>query len=502
MLSCQISCSSVVSWCAFKLENLYWQLFQEEIQDVPTKCRVLKAFLDRVHGMTNGKLIKRGQTSVRSTGMIAVVFAALFLSSCGGMPSMHSLTGNVFKAKEEILPGKRESILKSRADLTPDLGATKISVNIPAQQANPNWTQPGGTASNAPGHIAFKGTLRPTWTSDAGAGSSSDGQLIPRPIVYNGRVYTLDTEGVVTSFSASSGSIGFRVRLTPETEEKDEGYGGGLAVDGGHLYAATGYGTVVSLDPGSGKALWTKVLGVPIRTSPTAYGGKVFVVTTEGRLYALSGSDGEEIWTQRGLPDRTSILSNISPAVSGKTLVVPYSSGEIIAYDLETGRPVWRDSLATRKSGSSLKSMTNPGRPAIAKGIVYAVGNSGRMIATSKKDGERLWSKTIASTQTPWPVGNMVYIVDRSGMVVAMRSSDGSIVWVKQMARDEGWLGPVLAGDRLWLISNKGRIAGLNPKTGKIVTQKDLGYRIHIAPIVAAGHMYVLTDNAKLVALN
>jgi outer membrane protein assembly factor BamB len=415
---------------------------------------------------------------------------------------MHSLTGNIFKPKEVLLPGEREAVLKSRGDIQPDPDAAKMAISIPAQRANTNWAQPGGDASNAPGHLSFKGALRSLWTSDAGQGSSSDGQLIPRPIVYNGRVYTLDTQGVVTSFSASGGGVGWRVALTPETEEKDEGYGGGLAIDGGRLYAATGFGTVVAIEPKSGKILWTKTLGVPVRTSPTAAAGKVFVVTTEGRLYCLSGSDGEEVWTQRGLPDRTSILSNISPAVSGKTLVVPYSSGEIAAYSLENGRAIWADSLATAKRGSSFSSMANPGRPVIAHGVVYAVGNSGRMIATSIKDGERLWSKTISSTQTPWPAGNMVYIVDRSGRVVALSAKSGKVVWVKQLAHEEQWLGPVMAGSRLWFTSNKGRVAGLNPKNGKILSQRDLGYRINIAPIVANGHMYILTDNAKLVALN
>ena len=347
------------------------------------------------------------------------------------MPDMHKLTGNIFKPKEKLLPGSREAVLKSRAEIKPDEEATNIAISVPAQSPNGNWTQPGGDANNAPGHLAYKGTLRSRWTSDAGEGSNSDGQLIPRPIVFNGRIYTLDTEGVVTSFSASGGSVGWRVSLTPATEEKDEGYGGGLAAEGGRLYAATGYGTVVALDPKNGKILWTKSLGVPVRTSPTAASGKVFVVTTDGRLYCLSGSDGEEVWSQRGLPDRTSILSNISPAVAGTTLVVPYSSGEITAYNIETGRPVWRDSLATARRGSTLRSMANPGRPVIANGVVYAVGNSGRMIATSKKDGERLWSKTLSSTQTPWPAGNMVYIVDRTGRVVAISAKDGNVAWVK-----------------------------------------------------------------------
>ena len=453
--------------------------------------------------MTNRFITTRKTIGTGFTRILVTVFAGLFLTSCGGgMPDLHDVTGNIFKPKEKILPGERVAVLKSQTEIRVDENAANISVTIPQQNLNDSWTQPGGDASNAPGHLSFKGSMRSTWTSDAGEGSSSDGQLIPRPIVFGGRVYTLDTEGVVSSFSASGGSVGWRVRLTPETEEKDEGYGGGLAIADGRLYAATGYGTVVAMNPKTGKALWTKVLGVPVRTSPTAAAGKVFVVTTEGRLYALNGADGEEAWTQRGLPDRTSILSNISPAVAGKTLVVPYSSGEITAYDIETGRPLWRDSLANARRGSSLTSMASPGRPVIANGVVYAAGNSGRMIATSTKNGERLWSKTIASTQTPWPAGNMIYMVDRSSRVLAIHSKDGGVTWVQQLAKGETWLGPVMAGNRLWVVSSKGRIAGLDPRNGKIITQRDLGYRIHIAPIVASGHMYILTDNAKLVALN
>ena len=440
---------------------------------------------------------------MRAAGVSTLVLTGLLVASCGGgLPDVHKLTGNLFKKKEAILAGKRETIIKSRAALVPTNGLSRMAISLPSPVRNANWAQPGGESDNTPGHLVFAGQLRSSWTSDAGQGTSSEGQLTPSPIVYNGRIYTLDTNGVVSSFSAAGGSVSWRVNLTPETEEKREGYGGGLAAEGGRIFAATGFGTVVALDPKSGKPLWTKVLGVPVRTSPTAANGKVFVVTTEGRLYCLSASDGDELWTQRGLPDRTSILSNISPAVTGKTVIVPYSSGELTAYNMENGRPLWRDSLASSKQGSSLRSIANPGRPAIYKNVVFAAGNSGRMIATSIKNGNRLWSKSIASTQMPWPVGNMVYIVDRSARVVAMSSKTGDVVWVTQLAAGQNWLGPVMAGNRLWLASSKGSVAGLNPETGKIVSKRELGYRLNIAPIVASGHMYILTDNAKLVALN
>ncbi len=38
--------------------------------------------------------------------------------------------------------------------------------------------------------------------------------------------------------------------------------------------------------------------------------------------------------------------------------------------------------------------------------------------------------------------------------------------------------------------------------TGRVVVEKDLGDPVYIAPVVAQGRMYVLTDEAKLIALN
>ena len=38
--------------------------------------------------------------------------------------------------------------------------------------------------------------------------------------------------------------------------------------------------------------------------------------------------------------------------------------------------------------------------------------------------------------------------------------------------------------------------------TGRVIAQKDLGAAIYVAPVVAQGKMYILTDDAKLIAFN
>ena len=409
---------------------------------------------------------------------------------------------NPFQKEEQPLPGKRIAVLKPEGDLSIDSAAAQLPIELPAASANPDWSQPGGSADNAPGHLALSGGLRTVWRVSAGSGSSSEGRLTASPIIYQGRVYTLDTEGVLSAFSASGGGKVWSVRLTPENEEEEEGFGGGIAADNSRLFVSTGYGTVSAIDPRSGKAIWTRKLGVPIRSSPTAAQNKVFIVTTEGELHCLSADDGIEIWKHRGLPQSATLLSNVSPAVSGEVVAVPFPSGDVVAYKISDGTPIWTESLSRARTRSSLTALAAPARPAIDHGIVYAVGNGGRMIATSQTTGERLWSRNIRSTETPWVAGNMVYVIDKSGNLVALTRNTGYVRWKTKLPGSSHWSGPVLAGGRLWLVSNAGVVTGVDAASGRIGNKRDLKETVAIAPVVASGKMYIYTDKAKLIALN
>ncbi len=409
---------------------------------------------------------------------------------------------NPFKKEEVKLPGERISVLKSQDGFQVDAEQTKKPVVLPQARRNTDWDQPGGVASNAPGHLEFGGGLGAVWRADIGEGSSDDGRLTASPIVYQGKIYTLDTEGVVSAFSASSGSRIWRVSLAPEKEKGNEGFGGGIAANSGRLFVTTGFGVVVALNAGNGAVEWTRKIGVPLRSSPTAIDGKLFFVSAESKLYCLSTVDGVELWTFRGLPETATLLSNVSPAVSGDIVVVPYPSGEVIAYNISAGRPAWVETLSRTRGGSSLAGLSDPARPAIDRGVVFAVGHSGRMFATAQKTGERLWTKRIHGTQMPWPAGDLVFVVDINGVLMALTRKEGKVRWLTELPQSKRWSGPVLAGGRLWLASADGNMISVDAKTGNIVSKRDLGQPIYIAPIVAAGRMFVLTDKARLLALN
>ncbi|MGD9805266.1 MAG: PQQ-binding-like beta-propeller repeat protein [Hyphomicrobiaceae bacterium] len=451
----------------------------------------------RSGGATTGR---RGKWGLPALAGGLTLLAALSAGCAGSEPQLPRLSDlNPFAEKEVPLPGKRIPVALTEGHAGLDVAPADQPIVLPPPQANDAWTQPGGTPYNSSGHVALGSSLRQIWSADAGTGSSSYGKLTASPIVSDGRVYVLDTRGRVTSFS-QSGSTVWRVSVTPPSEKDQNGYGGGLAADGGRIFVATGFGWVIALDGQSGKKLWEKNLMSPIRSSPTAADGRVFVVSADGIARALSVSDGSELWTHQGLIEKASLLTNASPAVAGDVVVMPYPSGEVVALRIADGQPAWTESLARTRVASSLGSMTDAARPVVEGGAVFAVGHSGRMVATTVRDGQRLWSLSVPGIQAPAVAGNNVFVVDTGGQLMAITRADGKVAWTTRLPGSTTWSGPVLAGSRLWLTSNKGQLVGADASTGKVDVQLKLSGPSYIAPIVAGGRLYVLTDTARLLA--
>ncbi|HAD25462.1 MAG TPA: pyrrolo-quinoline quinone, partial [Alphaproteobacteria bacterium] len=49
--------------------------------------------------------------------------------------------------------------------------------------------------------------------------------------------------------------------------------------------------------------------------------------THDNQLYVLAADDGRILWTHQGLVESAGVLGSAAPAVSGDTVVVPFTSG-------------------------------------------------------------------------------------------------------------------------------------------------------------------------------
>ena len=429
--------------------------------------------------------------------ILLIALSTLVLNGC-----------DYWKPKQEPLSGTRVSVLQHERSLTPDKEISGTKIVLPAPTPNVSWPQSGGYANHAMHHLQVRDNLKETWSVDIGSGSGAEERLGGEPVVSGGLVYAIDTETNVSAYNAKTGNRVWRAELTPDDD--DDGHiSGGLAAEDGRLFVTTGFAQVISLNAANGKEIWRKSLDAPMRAAPTVRGGRVFAVTLNNKLFALNAETGEELWTHSGLPETASILGGASPAVDRGTVVVPYSSGQLVALRVDSGRLLWEESLSGARRTELISTLSDiRGRPIIDRNRVIAMSHGGQMVSIDLRTGRRIWARDIGGLESPWVAGDYIFALTNDSEVISISRDDGRVFWVQALPRFEDpedqedpiiWTGPILASDRLIVAGSNGEALAVSPYSGKILGVVEMPDRVSVPPIVANGSVFFLADNAELV---
>ena len=441
------------------------------------------------------------KTSLR----VAAILAVLIVGACDFVPDWL-----IFEPEAPPLPGERISVLSLQSELVPDPSIQDLEIQLPPPRVNAAWPQAGGVPSHSMQHLEMADAPQIAWRRSVGNGSEDYRRLLTAPIAIADRVFTIDSHAIVAAFDSANGRPIWLAALRPESEDYGA-IGGGLAYDQGVLYITTGFGEVIALIADNGRLLWRINLGVPFRAPPTISGGRVFAINMENRLYALASDDGRRLWQHEGLPESSGLMGAANAAVAGGIVIAPYSSGEIYGLRTDNGRVVWSDLLTRTGAAALLTTFSNiNGAPVVAGDQVYAISNAGRMAAINLRTGARTWEQILGGTQTPWVAGDFIYLVTNEAELVCLWRRDGRIRWVLPLQRYKNdntreepiqWNGPVLASDRLVIVSSHGHALAVSPYTGEVLGTIRLPEGAFIAPIVADRSLYILTDSAELLAI-
>jgi outer membrane protein assembly factor BamB len=412
-------------------------------------------------------------------------------------------------SKPPPLPGERIAVMQFEASLKPAPELAGEPIAVPQPRVNADWQQAFGAANHVSGHLQFADAPKRVWSASIGHGSDSSRKLLGQPIVADGMVFAMDSEGEVSAHRLENGGSVWSQDITPD-DESDGPLGAGLAYTDGKLFATTGFAEVVSLDAKTGKELWRRKVSGPARGSPAVANGRVFVICIDNTSYALSADDGRTLWTHSGTSEGAGLLGAATPAVEGDVVVIAYSSGELYGLRAANGRQIWADFLSLPRRISAVSDLNDiRASPVIAGGRVYAVGNAGRMVSIVVGTGARAWDQRISGVQTPLLAGEVIYVLNTDNELICLSARDGRVRWIQQLPRyqDEArkkdpidWTGPVLAGDRLILAGSHEIAVSVSPYSGEVLGQSDLPDSVRIAPLVAQNTLIFLTDNGDLVA--
>lgn len=428
-----------------------------------------------------------------------------------GLTACSTLTNKKAKEAEEAEKAGRITMVLSEDAIEPSADLADQTIELPPAQHIESWTQAGANAEKVIGHIDAAPDLTIAWRSNVGKGSDKKSAVSTPPVASATTVYTLDADQQIVATDLANGHTLWRHKLKGLSKRDKTGLGGGLAIDGDTLIAASGYGYVTALDASNGSEKWKNPLGSPMTGAPTIRDGRIFVASNNNELFALNLETGQTEWSDQAISETARVLGSPSAAAVEEFVIAPYSSGEIIAYLASNGRRLWTDAISSAGRFTPISEINDIGsRPVLAGGLVFASSQSGVTIAIDGRSGQRIWTKPIGSTQAPAVTGLQMFVIGTDGKLACLNSSTGDAYWVVQLQQFEkekkkkkriSYSGPIVASGRVIVISSTGELLAFSPQTGEQVASLKLGGRVYLEPIAVQDKLLVLNDEAKLIAI-
>jgi outer membrane protein assembly factor BamB len=289
---------------------------------------------------------------------------------------------------------------------------------------------------------------------------------------------------------------------------------------------------VYCIDLAGGAVLWQQMAHQGIPAKPHHIKNTLASETpaTDGeRLYVLFGSvglfcydlDGKLLWTHRIEPRETRYGwgTSMSPVVFGDRVYFADDNEEkstLFALDKRTGRVIWQIARDEKTNYSTPFVWENPRRTELViSGINW--------VTSYDLEGKELWKikgKSILAIPTPFEQFGLLYVT--SGHVlwgenriyaihpgatgdispIEGKPTNPSIAWYRKIGPYHPT--PLIIGDDLYMLFDRGFLACFNAKTGKIIYDKKRipnGRAITSSPWSYAGKLFCLNEDGMTFAI-
>jgi outer membrane protein assembly factor BamB len=279
-----------------------------------------------------------------------------------------------------------------------------------------------------------------------------------------------------------------------------------------------------ALDRATGKAIWSRTVhqGVPrakrhVKSShasatPATNGNVIVAMIDSEGLFAFD-ADGKELWRKDlgklalGLADDPTYEWGpaSSPVIHGTTVLVQndrYRDSYLIAFDLSSGRELWRSprdelpSWATplvHEHAGALTIVTSS--PRFVRGLDFATGRERWRIADP--DGQ-------VKVSTPVGAGDLAIVTGgyppAGRPILAIRAGDGSVAWRHERGSPYTST-PLVYDGLLYIVTDNGILSAYQVADGTRVYQQRLppvAGTFSASPVAADGRIYLASEDGKV----
>lgn len=297
-------------------------------------------------------------------------------------------------------------------------------------------------------------------------------------------------DGTVALLDAQSGRDIWRVALnTP--------IAAGVGGDGKVLAVVTQDNEVVALQ--AGRELWRSRLGAQAFTAPFVAGERVFVLAADRSVSAFDGQSGRKLWTQQR-PSEPLVLRQAGVMLAvGDTLVVGLG-GRLAGLDPASGSIRWEAPIASPRGINDVERLVDlVGRVSRNGDHVCVRAFQASIGCVNAAQGKLLWTKPANGVEGIHGDGRLLFGTEADGTVLAWRRTDGERVWSSEQLRYRGFSAPLVAGRSVVVGDATGFLHLLSREDGSLLNRLNTdGSAIAAAPVLAGNTLIAVTQKGGI----
>ena len=235
---------------------------------------------------------------------------------------------------------------------------------------------------------------------------------------------------------------------------------------------------------------------------------KIYLINQDNRILCFDAKDGKKKWDIRAVSSFIKSQNFLSLAISEiGDIIVLNSAGDMLKMNGINGRIYW--SLNTLGSMYSSDTDFYTSSDVVISGNNIFFGSGSTFLSIDLRNGYVNWKIDLNLRSIPIIDGNNIFVVSNKGYFINIDKNTGKIIWstntfkiLKEKKRNTRVTGIVMGSNKIYTTTLNGYLITSSAVSGKTEELKKIGDKITAPPIINNGSLYILTEESKILGFN
>jgi outer membrane protein assembly factor BamB len=381
----------------------------------------------------------------------------------------------------------------------------EFNSNLYVKISNGKPNQNSLNNQNDTGELAYEGALEKIGKYNFSKFNDFD-FISPSPLFYNKNLVFYDNKGELTLYDENQKTL-WKNNFYNKSEKKIKPRLN-FALKNNILIVTDDVAKYYAINIDTGELLWTKTNIVPFNSNIKIKDDVFYVVDYKNILRSISIKDGSEIWNLKTEESLTKSSTKISIALDEKSIYFNNSIGDITAVDIKSGQLVWQLPTQNNNIIQNAFQLSNS-ELVINENTIFFSNNKNEFYSIDTTTGLINWKNEISSDLKPVIIGNLVITISEKGYLYVVDKKLGNIIRINDLFKDykdkkRKQIKPTgffIALNKIYITNSDGKLIIVNSNEGNILNVVKISGGKILQPFINENKLFLIS-NGTIIKFN